>query len=97
MRVTTTISVYLLGFIVLSSVANSTTESILPSRVDSTSGEKIFLAPFTSTAFIEAAKIEAARLQIELERQIGVYLDKKTDLIWAANGTNHNSIRNDAR
>lgn len=47
--------------------------------------ESIFLAPFASLAFLEAAKIEAARLQIEDERETGIYLDKKRQLIWTAN------------
>jgi hypothetical protein len=51
---------------------------------DSERAEKIFLAPFASVAFLEAAKIEAARLQVEEERETGIYLDKKRALIWAA-------------
>jgi len=45
--------------------------------------DTIFVAPFTSVAFIEAAKVEAARLQVEEERETGIYLDKKKHLIWA--------------
>lgn len=56
-------------------------------RIDLEDGERaerIFLAPFTSVAFIEAAKVEAARLQVEEERETGILLDKKRGLIWAA-------------
>ena len=84
MWVTTTLSVCLLGLIVLSEATNATPVAIQADSVVSAGGDKIFLAPFTSTAFIEAAKIEAARLQVELERQIGVYFHKKADLVWAA-------------
>ena len=45
--------------------------------------ETVFVAPFASVAFLERAKIEAARLQIEDERETGIYLEKKRRLIWA--------------
>ena len=45
--------------------------------------ETVFVAPFASVAFLERAKIEAARLQIEDERETGIYLEKKRRRIWA--------------
>jgi len=72
----------LLGSLLLSLVAFISPVSGLE-LADTERAETIFVAPFTSVAFIEAAKIEAARLQVEEERETGIYLDKKREKIWA--------------
>lgn len=56
----------------------------LPRKDEAPLAPPIFLAPFTTAEFLQAAAAEARLRRIATERATGIYLDGKTGLVWAA-------------